>query len=98
MIYLLHDCNTHNTHRITNSVASVIGLATWSDTGEWKRGLTEEVGITEHVDVLNDEPQQSHGRINDVKLARLRPDRIETIVNCTHTHTRLMALFPGLPG
>jgi len=56
-------------------------VETWSDARQRKRRLAEEVWIAEHVDVLHDEPQQRHRRIDDIKLARLGPDRIETIIH-----------------
>ena len=72
-------------------------VETWSDARQRKRRLAEEVWIAEHVDVLHDEPQQRHRRIDDIKLARLGPDRIETIIHWKNRqhHSRFTSHLPS---
>jgi len=65
----------------------ILGVPTWPDTAQWKSRLSEEVRITKHVNVLHDEPEQRHQRIDDVKFTTLRPDWIQTVVNCKCTHS-----------
>ena len=60
---------------------------TRSDTAKCKSRLAEEVGIAEHVDILNDEPDESHSRIDDVKFTHLIPDWVEAVINYDKNQT-----------
>lgn len=57
-------------------------MLTWSNTAQRKRGLTKEIRITKHIDILDNESDECNGRIDNVKLAQLVPDRIKAIVHC----------------
>jgi len=63
-------------------------LRTWSNTAQRKCCLAEEVWIAKHVHILHDKPEQRHRRIDDIKLARLWPDRVETVIHW-NTHRTL---------
>lgn len=50
------------------------------DAGQRVDSLTNEVGITKHVFVLNRKPQHGEVRVYNVKLTSLIPDGIEPIL------------------
>lgn len=43
-------------------------------------GLADEIGITEHILVLHQEPDERHVRIEDLELANVVPNRIYSVV------------------
>ena len=69
-------------HHSTLSLATrTLKWRTCPHAADGKVGLAEEVRITKHVLVLHDEAQQCHVGVDDVKLARLVPDRVDAVIH-----------------
>ena len=53
---------------------------TCSEAADGEAGLTEEVWISKHIFILNDEAEQCNVRVDDVELADVVPRRVQPVV------------------
>lgn len=61
----------------TNTVAMI----TWLEAFDWVRGLAEEIGISEHVFIVDGKPQQRHLGVDNVERTCLQPEGIQAVIH-----------------
>ena len=61
-------------------MASVFKVMTSAEAADGEAGLTEEVWISKHIFILNDEAEQCNVRVDDVELANVVPRRVQPVV------------------
>ena len=55
-------------------------VSTSAKAADGEAGLTEEVWISKHIFILNDEAEQGNVRVDDVELANVVPRRVQPVV------------------